>query len=76
MKIFNCTYILQGNTHKCQMIAESEQEVKDNFKRFSYLNGCILTFCIEDKLSTEKARQYKAVVKMIEGKNEFQTCLN
>jgi hypothetical protein len=72
MKTYNCKYINQGKEFKCQLFADSLDDAKNQFKRFSYLKGSILTFigCEHDEARESMLKAINGVMR----RNQF--CLN
>ena len=65
MKKYNCKYISQGKEFKCQLFADSLDDAKNQFKRFSYLKGSILTFigCEQDDARKSMLQSISAVIR-------------
>lgn len=52
MKKYQIKYFDEtGQERKCELLGESEEDIRSQFKRFGYFKNCHLTFlfCPEDK---------------------------
>jgi len=68
MKRYNCKYISEGHEYRCQLLANSLDDAKDQFKRFTYTKGSILTFIECDEQETERTAMLKSISAVIRQK--------
>lgn len=68
MKTFELKYYFMGKEHRCTMLGDSENDIRQQFKRQGYFRDCILTF-VNCPQETERATMLKAISNVIRQKS-------